>query len=100
MLGIKPLEEPSAAPAAGRAARGPSKAQQAFQRGLTALAQWVEREGARPVPCGHAEEIAVDGETDPVVVKLGVWNSNIRARRDKLTQEQLEALRELGVEWA
>ncbi|SER61886.1 helicase associated domain-containing protein [Streptomyces qinglanensis] len=101
MLGNKPLEEPSAAPAAGRAARGrPSKAQQAFQRGLTALAQWVEREGARPVPCGHAEEIAVDGETDPVVVKLGVWISNIRARRDKLTQEQLEALRELGVERA
>ncbi|GHE56079.1 helicase [Streptomyces longispororuber] len=99
-LGVKPLEEPSPAPAAERAAKGPSKAQQAFQRGLAALAQWVQREGHRPVPRGHAEEIAVDGETDPVVVKLGVWTSNVRARRDKLTQEQLEALRELGVEWA
>ncbi|CAL9677008.1 hypothetical protein SUDANB176_07874 (plasmid) [Streptomyces sp. enrichment culture] len=35
-----------------------------------------------------------------MVVKLGVWTSNIRARRDKLTQEQLEALRALGVGWA
>jgi hypothetical protein len=35
-----------------------------------------------------------------MVVKLGVWVSSTRARRDKLTQEQLEALRELGVEWA
>lgn len=99
-LGIKPLEAPSPAPAARRATKGSSKAQQAFQRGLAALAQWVEREGHRPVPRGHSEEIAVDGEAEPVVVKLGVWASNTKSRRDKLTQEQLDALRELGVEWA
>ncbi|MEW2516405.1 Helicase associated domain protein [Streptomyces sp. NPDC046870] len=99
-LGIKPLETPSPAPAAGRAAKGPSKAQQAFQRGLTALAQWVEREGHRPVPRCHAEEIAVDGEAKPVVVKLGVWVSNTKSRRDKLDQDQLAALRKLGMEWA
>ncbi|OKJ70210.1 helicase [Streptomyces sp. TSRI0107] len=101
VLGIKPLEEPSPAAAARRATKGPSRAQQAFQRGLTALAQWVEREGAgRPVPRGHAEEIAVDGEREPVVVKLGVWVSNTKSRRGKLTQEQRDALRELGVQWA
>jgi superfamily II DNA or RNA helicase len=100
-LGVKPLEAPSPAPAAKGATKGQGKAQQAFQRGLAALAQWVEREGAhRPVPRGHSEEIVVDGEAEPVAVKLGVWVSNIRARRDKLTQEQLVALRELGVEWA
>ncbi len=100
-LGVQPVEATSPAPAAKRAAQGPSKAEQAFQRGLAALAQWVEREGAsRPVPRGHSEEITVDGETEPVLVKLGVWTSNTRARRDKLTQEQLDALRELGVEWA
>ncbi|WUO18290.1 Helicase associated domain protein (plasmid) [Streptomyces sp. NBC_00289] len=100
-LGVQPLEAPSPAPAATRATKGPGKAQQAFQRGLAALAQWVEREGAhRPVPRGHAEEIAVDGETEPVVIKLGVWTSNVRSRRDRLTQEQLDALRELGMEWA
>ncbi|MEV5433929.1 Helicase associated domain protein [Streptomyces sp. NPDC052701] len=99
-LGIKPLEAPSPAPAARRATKGPSKAQQAFQRGLAALAQWVEREGAdRPVPRGHAEEITVDGEAEPVVVKLGVWVSNTKSRRDRLAQEQLDALRKLGVDW-
>nr|WP_234331782.1 helicase associated domain-containing protein [Streptomyces sp. NRRL S-455] len=100
-LGIKPLEAPSPAPAAKGATKGPSKAQQAFQRGLAALTQWVEREGShRPVPRGHAEEITVDGETEPVVVKLGVWVSNTKSRRDKLTQDQLDALRELGIDWA
>ncbi|WP_454367956.1 Helicase associated domain protein [Streptomyces ambofaciens] len=100
-LGIKPLEEPSPAPPARRGTKSPSKAQQAFQRGLAALARWVEREGAhRPVPRGHSEEIVVDGETEPVAVKLGVWVSNTKSRRDRLTQEQLDALRELGVEWA
>ncbi|MFJ2203554.1 helicase associated domain-containing protein, partial [Streptomyces violaceusniger] len=99
-LGIKPTEAPSAASAVKRATKGPSKAQQAFQRGLAALAQWVEREGQRPVPRGHSEEISVDGETDPVAVRLGVWVSNTKTRRDKLTPEQLDALRELGVKWA
>lgn len=100
-LGIKPVQTPSLAPAATRATKGTGKAQQAFQRGLAALAQWVEREGAhRPVPRGHSEQIVIDGETEPVVVKLAVWTSNVRARRDKLAQEQLDALRELGVEWA
>jgi hypothetical protein len=101
-LGIKPAEAPSPAPAAGHATKGgPSKAQQAFQRGVAALAQYVAREGAdKPVPRAHSEEIAVDGETEPVSVKLGVWISNTKTRRDKLTPEQLDALRELGVEWA
>ncbi|MGW4049117.1 Helicase associated domain protein [Streptomyces sp. NPDC004721] len=99
-LGVKPTEAPSPTPAAGHA-KGPSKAQQAFQRGLAALTQWVEREGAhRPVPRSHAEKIVVAGETAPVVVKLGVWVSNTRARQGKLTAEQLDALRELGMEWA
>ncbi|MFE2463640.1 Helicase associated domain protein [Streptomyces sp. NPDC059402] len=99
-LGIKPLQAPSPAQAAGRAAKGLSKAQQAFQRGLAALGQWVEREGHQPVPRSHAEEITVDGEAEPVTVKLGVWVSNTKSRRDKLTQDQLDALRELGIEWA
>ncbi|MFC8958007.1 helicase associated domain-containing protein, partial [Streptomyces sp. NPDC057101] len=94
-LGVTPDHAPA------RAAKGgPSKAQAAFQRGLTALTQWVEREGDRPVPRGHSEKIAVDGEAEPVTVRLGVWITNTKTRRHKLTQEQLDALRELGVEWA
>ncbi|WP_079034585.1 DEAD/DEAH box helicase [Streptomyces hirsutus] len=100
-LGVQPVQVPSAVPAAGRAAKGSGKAQQAFQRGLAALAQWVEREGShRPVPRGHSEQIALDGETEPVVVRLGVWVSNTKTRRDKLSAEQLDALRELGIQWA
>ncbi|MGV9843425.1 Helicase associated domain protein [Streptomyces fungicidicus] len=99
-LGIKPLEAPSETPAVGRAAKGSGKAQQAFQRGLTALAQWVEREGQRPVPRGHAEEITVDDEAEPVTVRLGVWVSNTKSRRDKLAPEQRDALAELGMKWA
>jgi superfamily II DNA or RNA helicase len=100
-LGVTPAQAPPPAPTVKDAAKGPSKAQQAFQRGLTALAQWVEREGAhRPVPRGHSEQITVDGEAEPVAVRLGVWVSNTKSRRDKLTQEQLDALRELGVQWA
>ncbi|MFE6946541.1 DEAD/DEAH box helicase [Streptomyces chartreusis] len=100
-LGVTPAKAPSPAPASKGATKGQSKASQAFQRGLAALAQWVEREGSsRSVPRGHSEEIAVDSEAEPVAVKLGVWVSNTKTRRDKLTAEQLDALRELGVEWA
>lgn len=100
-LGVQPHPAPPPAPAAGRTAKGPSKAQQAFQRGLTALAQWVEREGAhRPVPRAHSEQITVDGETEPVTVKLGVWISNTKTRRHKLTTDQHAALTQLGIDWA
>ncbi|MCX4625146.1 helicase associated domain-containing protein, partial [Streptomyces albogriseolus] len=87
--------------ASGTTVKGTGKAQQAFQRGLTALTQWVEREGAhRPVPRGHSEDITIDGETKPVTVKLGIWVSNTKTRRDKLSAEQLTSLRELGIQWA
>ncbi|MFF4393627.1 Helicase associated domain protein [Streptomyces sp. NPDC001552] len=100
-LGVQPDQAPLPAPAASRGAKGLSKAQQAFQRGLEALAQWVEREGAdRPVPRAHGEEIAVEGEEEPVIVKLGVWVSNTKSRRDKLTADQLASLARLGVDWA
>ncbi len=33
-------------------------------------------------------------------MKLGVWISNTKTRRHKLTQEQLTSLRQLGMEWA
>ncbi|MEV8426015.1 DEAD/DEAH box helicase [Streptomyces niveus] len=100
-LGINTPAAPPPAPAATPTTKRQNKAQQAFQRGLKALTQWVEREGAdRPVPRGHGEPIAVDGETEPVTVKLGVWITNTRARRDKLTTEQRDTLRKLGMQWA
>ncbi|MFF9627247.1 Helicase associated domain protein [Streptomyces griseosporeus] len=95
-LGIKPLLAPSPTPAATRATKGSSKAQQAFQRGLTALTQWVEREGAhRSVP-RKAIEVLPDGTE----TRLGVWLSNTKSRRDRLDAKQRAALAELGIDWA
>ncbi|GGS23932.1 helicase [Streptomyces rubiginosohelvolus] len=104
-LGIPVVEPTSPAPAAPRTTKrpgkGPSRAQEAFQRGLAALTQWVEQEGAdRPVPRGAVVEITVDGETEPVSIKLGVWVSNTKSRRDRLEADQLAALAALGVDWA
>jgi hypothetical protein len=74
---------------------------EAFQRGVTALAQYIAREGAdAPVPRGHLEPIVVEGQEQPVEHRLGVWLSNTKSRRDKLTEPQRAALAELGVEWA
>ncbi|WP_420716586.1 hypothetical protein [Streptomyces sp. H27-H1] len=68
---------------------------------VTVTEQWMERERAdRPVPRAHGEEIVVECEAEPVIVKPGVWVSNTKTRRDKLAHEQLDALRELGVDWA
>ncbi|MEV6250661.1 Helicase associated domain protein [Streptomyces sp. NPDC051742] len=97
-LGIQPDPAPSPAPAAPRSTKGPSKAQQAFQRGLTALAQYVAREGEPSVRRAHREKVIIDGQEHDLA--LGIWYSNQKQRRDKLTQEQLDALRELGVGWA
>nr|WP_226599052.1 helicase associated domain-containing protein [Streptomyces violascens] len=33
-------------------------------------------------------------------MKLGVWITNTKSRRDKLTPEQRAQLAELGLEWA
>ncbi|MGW6310426.1 Helicase associated domain protein [Streptomyces niveus] len=100
-LGINAPATPPPAPAAASGTKGQDKAQQAFQRGLAALTQWVEREGThRTVPRGHGEPITVDGETEPLTVKLGIWITNTKTRRDKLTTDQLDALRKLGMEWA
>ncbi|EDY46168.1 DEAD/DEAH box helicase [Streptomyces sp. SPB074] len=108
-LGVQGAALPAAAPAPAElrpaltaTLEGPkkpgSKAEAAFQRGLAALAQWVETEGQRPVPRGAVVDVVVDGETVPV--KLGVWLSNTKSRRDRLTAEQRTALTTLGMNWA
>ncbi|MEU9748600.1 DEAD/DEAH box helicase [Streptomyces niveus] len=93
-LGVKPAERP--APAS--AVKGTEKAS-AFQRGLAALSQYIQREGTKKaVPRGHVEAIVIDGQEHQH--KLGVWLSNAKTRRDTLTFDQRTALAELGVEWA
>ncbi|TDC04968.1 helicase, partial [Streptomyces sp. 8K308] len=119
-LGIGPLqtpptavvedpEEPVGPETSGTtvpAARKPSSGRAgSFQRGLAAARQYLAREGHLRVPRGHVEHLALedaiasDGQEQPetVPVKLGVWRSNTRSRRDRLTPEQQAALDELGL---
>ncbi|WP_079055624.1 DEAD/DEAH box helicase [Streptomyces globisporus] len=98
-LGVEPAQAPPPAPVGARATKkGPSKAQQAFQRGLTALAQYVAREGEATVKRTHREKIVIDDQEHDLA--LGIWYANQKQRRDKLTAEQLDALAQLGVDWA
>ncbi|MFJ9847685.1 helicase associated domain-containing protein [Kitasatospora sp. NPDC101155] len=60
-----------------------------FAQGLAALAAFVEREGHVRVPRTHKEG----------GVSLGTWLNNQKARRDKLSPEQLGQLEALGVAW-
>lgn len=95
-LGVQPAQRPAPIPAA----KGGGKTSAAFHRGVQALAQYIAREGHHRIPRTHAEQIAVKGQAEPAVVKLGVWISNTKTRRDKLTEPQRATLTELGVEWA
>ncbi|MYX32682.1 MULTISPECIES: DEAD/DEAH box helicase [unclassified Streptomyces] len=81
-LGITPAERPAPAPVGQSIGKPAGKAQQAFARGVAALAQWIEREGPhRPVPRGHNETVVVEGEAEPVAVRLGVWITNTKTRQ-------------------
>ncbi|MFB7224513.1 helicase associated domain-containing protein [Streptomyces sp. NPDC056227] len=81
-------------PAKASTSSGSGKGGAAFKKGLEALAQYVEREGAMPGR-GHVE-VLPDGTEH----RTGIWIGNQKARRDKLDAEQLRTLAELGVQWA
>ncbi len=72
----------------------------AFERGITALAQYTAREGHTKVPRKHEESLHPADGGDPVIVRLGVWLSNTKTRRAKLTSDQLTTLAGLGLDWA
>ncbi|WP_432071160.1 helicase associated domain-containing protein, partial [Streptomyces sp. AA1529] len=67
----------------------------AFERGVAALAQYKARTGSVTVPRGHVEALP-----DGTEVKLGVFLSNTKTRRAKLTTDKLTTLAELGLKWA
>ncbi|GAA1329514.1 hypothetical protein GCM10009647_068190 [Streptomyces sanglieri] len=97
-LGVTP-DEPEPAPVTPRATQGADGLSASFRRGVAALAQYLQREGhERPVPRKHEEPVEVDGQEH--VVKLGVFISNTKSRRERLAPEQRQALTELGMEWA
>ncbi|MBB0229861.1 DEAD/DEAH box helicase [Streptomyces calidiresistens] len=76
----------------------PGAAVSAFEKGVAALAQYKAREGSVTVPRGHVETVAVGGQEH--AVKLGVWLTNTKTRRAKLTTDKLTALADLGLHWA
>ncbi|MGW2378224.1 helicase associated domain-containing protein [Kitasatospora sp. NPDC001683] len=105
-LGIEEDQELVAAKAAAEAKPKVSRTDR-FAQGLTALAQFVERERHANVRRPHkepleAEETGPGGEERVVVshFALGTWLNNQKARWAKLTPGQLAQLAEHGVEWA
>ncbi|MFD5557776.1 Helicase associated domain protein [Streptomyces sp. NPDC127068] len=67
----------------------------AFDRGVAALVQYKARTGSVTVPRAHVEVLP-----DGTEIKLGVFLSNSKSRRGKLTVDRLAALAGLGLEWA
>ncbi|MEU6314031.1 Helicase associated domain protein [Streptomyces sp. NPDC047014] len=89
-VGVVPLPPEQAEPA-----KALGKAVSAFEKGVAALAQYKAREGSVKVPRAHVERLEDGSE-----VKLGVFLSNSKSRRDKLTADKLTALAGLGLAWA
>ncbi|WP_327169982.1 DEAD/DEAH box helicase [Streptomyces subrutilus] len=89
-VGVVPLPPEQAEPA-----KGAKAAVSAFEKGVAALEQYKARTGSVTVPRAHVETLADGSE-----VKLGVFLSNNRSRRAKLTADKLGALAGLGLEWA
>ncbi|WP_345045439.1 helicase associated domain-containing protein [Streptomyces sannanensis] len=96
-LGVKPKapgqrrKTPTKTPATTTSGRDT----EAFQRGWTALQQYVQREGTTVIGRGHVERLP-DGTSH----RTGIWIANTKARRDRLDGEQLRALAHLGIDWA
>ncbi|WP_223282295.1 helicase associated domain-containing protein [Streptomyces sp. EAG2] len=89
-LGVEPAERPAPVPAS----EGAGKAS-AFQRGLAALAQYIAREERTVVGRAHVEKLP-----DGSLIRLGVFLSNHKARRDRLDAQQRAAFVKLGYAWA
>lgn len=95
-LGVTPAEQPILTPV-DEARKQSGRTSEGFQRDLTALAQYIAREGTQVVARGHLERIIVGDQVHQL--RLGVWCSNIKTRRDKLTPDERAALQKLGVPW-
>ncbi|MFF1872788.1 helicase associated domain-containing protein [Kitasatospora herbaricolor] len=105
-LGVE--EDPELVAARSAAAARPKRSQaDRFQQGLEALAAFARCEGHARVPRARKETLgAVErpggtGELEAgMVVALGTWLNDQKARRAKLTPGQLAQLAEHGMEWA
>ncbi|WP_445069600.1 helicase associated domain-containing protein [Streptomyces sp. SAS_281] len=96
-LGVRPRAavEAQKTSARGAAKTRAGKGSEAFQRGIQALRQYIAREGKTTVGRQHVEELP-----DGTSVRLGVFLSNHKSRRDPLSEGQLTTLANLGLDWA
>jgi hypothetical protein len=94
-LGVKPAVRPQKVSVRPGAKSGAVRGSEAFTRGVAALTQYIQREARTVVPRGHTEHLK-----DGTPVRLGIWLSNLKNRRDRLDEQQLAALTELGYHWA
>ncbi|MDX3232483.1 DEAD/DEAH box helicase [Streptomyces sp. ME19-01-6] len=94
-VGVTPLPAAAAPAEADVPAEASTAPVSAFERGVAALAQYKARTGSVTVPRAHVEALPDGSE-----VKLGVFLSNSKSRRAKLTVDKLAALASLGLEWA
>ncbi|MFV5997823.1 helicase associated domain-containing protein [Streptomyces sp. NPDC056231] len=92
---VRPQKTAAQTNAKTGARKGAARGTEAFQRGVQALTQYIQREGRTVVGRQHVEELP-DGTT----VRLGVFLSNQKSRRDRLTEHQLAQLAALGYHWA
>ncbi|AXK36579.1 hypothetical protein DVA86_32395 [Streptomyces armeniacus] len=109
-LGVQP-PAPAAEPDTARGAAGPVvpglAGMSSFERGVAAVRQYLNREGHLTIPRRH-EELLHPAQADgtplenaaPVTTKPGVFLSNTKSRRTKLTPAQRAALADLGLDWA
>ncbi|WP_438297087.1 helicase associated domain-containing protein [Streptomyces sp. HUAS TT7] len=95
--GVHAAPQARKASAQGGAKAGAARGAEAFTRGLAALAQYVQREQRTVIPRQHTEQITIDGHEHDA--RLGVWVSNQKTRRDKLNEQQLAQLADLGMDW-
>ncbi|MFE2140510.1 Helicase associated domain protein [Streptomyces sp. NPDC059456] len=96
-LGVKParaVRARTAASAAGTTSTS-GRGTEAFQKGIQALTQYLAREGGGTPGRSHTECLP-DGSEH----RTGVWLANQKARRDRLSPDQLAALTHLGIHWA
>ncbi|WP_331749986.1 Helicase associated domain protein (plasmid) [Streptomyces longwoodensis] len=89
-LGIVPL-----APEPQEPAKPAAASSGAFERGVAALAQYKARTGSVRVPRAHVEVLP-----DGTEVRLGVFLSNTKTRRAKLSADKVQSLADLGLDWA
>ncbi|WP_235968553.1 DEAD/DEAH box helicase [Streptomyces mesophilus] len=71
-----------------------------WEKGVAALRQYKAREGHVRVPRGHRETLRIDhgaGDVREEHVRLGVWRSNARNRRSRLSAEQVQEAEQLGL---